>query len=121
MNSVEKTASGVPERWYRRVANRDVFNKGCRMVEADCDEYPFYATVQGGPKAPAAGRWVDASLRSTNAVQNQYEGTILRAMTQRCTMSSAVATGENMPPLGGDAHLVVPLPELPVPTFYLCG
>ncbi|MCG2796970.1 MAG: hypothetical protein L6367_00365 [Cellulomonas sp.] len=72
----------------------------------DCDEFPFYATQQGGGLAVPT-----PSLKAVNSVQNQLQGTRYRSFLADCHISD------------GDAFLVVPVPASAptVPTLRVCN
>jgi Deoxyribonuclease NucA/NucB len=55
----------------------------------NCDEYPFFATVQGGPFVPPAHPQAD--LRNIDATQNQMQGSYLGGFFLSCRV-----------PIGGD-------------------
>ena len=83
-------------RWYNAVAFRD----SCPMKRAErnvhCDEFPYRATVEGGP---------GASLREVHVDHNRREGTLRGRMyaDTRCNMRSN--------PGAQQAFLVIPLAQ----------
>jgi hypothetical protein len=80
----------------------------------------LYATIDGGPKAwDAAGSGV---LRPVLKADNVAEGTAYGALTTTaaCNMQSAIANGAGGG-TGGTPFLVVPVPTLSVPSFFICG
>ncbi len=106
MSGADKQASGVIPGWY----NRKAHHKFCRpergQQKLECDEYPFYTTVEGGPAAPPV-RPIDGSLREVPYLENRAEGTALSVMLRDpvCAMVSqqtlylvvptAIVTGEH--------------------------
>ncbi len=72
ISGADKRASGVEARWYTLAANR---TPACPPKPAErgknCDEYPFFTTVEGGP---------GASLQEVPADENRAEGSALRRM-----------------------------------------
>lgn len=120
MSNANKAATGVRRGWYR---SGGTYLQPCNSVVAttDCDEYPFYSTVEGGPGAYAT--YGQGVLRRIDRLDNRREGVALGTMyrDRGCDMTSAVGT--NGAPAGGapgTKFVVVPLPEVDVPSFYLC-
>ena len=112
MLGVQKAASGVRSGWYTK--------KMCTASTGQhCDEFPFYATVEGGP---AAYQRTILVLQPVRSADNTAEGTAFRQMTDptTCGMVSATAAGGPAPD-GRSDFLVVPLPDVVVPSFYVCG
>ena len=69
-----------------------------------CDEYPFFASAEGGP--PSVGKPMP-SLEYVNGTQNELEGSQYSGFLAACRVEE------------GGAFLVVPQPELP--TSRLCN
>ncbi len=89
MSRADKKASGVPFQWYDRVKYRTFCKPNRDDRGTNCDEYPFYSTVEGGFAQPPT-RPIDASLREVPAGENTNEGTALSVMTTdaKCAMVS---------------------------------
>jgi hypothetical protein len=118
MSGGQKLASGVTTGWY----NNAPYKTGCANKKStqQCDEYPLYATSEGGPNAwNLAGSDV---LRPVLTADNRTEGLAYSAMitTTACNMESATANGSGGG-TGGTSFLVVPVPTLAVPSFFICG
>lgn len=118
MSSAAK-APQTPPRWYKAQPYWSV--SGCNKMSSyqACDEYPFYSTAQGGPvKFGGSG----ASLKPVDSSQNSVEGSVLGAMvnTGICHMESALPVPRGTPATGGTPFLVIPMPGVPLPTFFLC-
>jgi len=97
-----KAKSGVREGWYDVKKYRAVCPKEASLRNAQCDEYPFYSTVEGGP---------GASLWEVPAAQNEAEGRALHAMQYDSACGMATSTGHlpwDFPGLGTQKFLVVP-------------
>ncbi|EYR61882.1 hypothetical protein N866_14695 [Actinotalea ferrariae CF5-4] len=110
MMASEKTLVGVSHRWYTK--------KMCSAPTGQqCDEYPFFATVQGGPAA--YGRTATV-LQTINSDDNLAEGSAYGVMTSACGMVSATAAA-GPDPGGRSDFLVVPLPTVAVQSFFVCG
>jgi hypothetical protein len=107
------------ETWYRAV--RYAKPAGCMPLPAgsQCDEYPFFASTQGGP-GDQNGLMIDASLKAIPAEPNGNEGTVYGVMTRSCAMETAPAVQFGFPASGGTEFLVVPLPGAPLPTMFVC-
>jgi len=74
--------------------------RGSRPPGQQCDEYPFFATAQGGPLAP-----LRPDLEFLDGAQNGLQGTRYGQFLSSCSIAS------------GDRFLGVPLPsELGLPT-----
>jgi hypothetical protein len=91
----------VTRKWYEGKG-------GCaesKPAGDSCDEYPFYATEQGGPEA-----LVYPSLEWINATDNERQGGRYGNFVASCK------------PEPGALFAAVPLePSLDIPTFYLCN
>ncbi|RWZ58432.1 hypothetical protein ELQ92_14065 [Labedella populi] len=76
----------------------------------NCDEYPFYASVQGGGYAVPA-----PSLKAIDGAQNQYQGTVYYSFLRACGLTSK--------PVGERQFLAIPLPPTatPLPSLALCN
>jgi hypothetical protein len=110
----------VQQRWYDRVQYSAPSGCKGRPPGVACDEYPLYASTQGGPAKDNG--LLTASLRPIDTLQNTAEGTVYAAMvnTGRCAMQSAPPAASGQVATGGTPFLVVPLPDLAVPSFFLC-
>ena len=109
----------VPPGWYTKKQYRSA---DCLAHAEDpvfqCDEYPLYASRQGGP-ADLGG--AGASLRAVPSLQNRAEGTVYSAMITQCGLQSAApVSSQGLPTTGGTPFLVIPLTAAPIPSFYLC-
>lgn len=117
--SADAKISQVPDAWYR--ANPYFAVSGCKQKSASqaCDEYPYYSSVQGGPSAYGGD---GASLRPISGTQNTAEGIVYAAMvnTSKCAMESAAPVDRGTRAVGGTPFLVVPMPGVPIPSFFLC-
>jgi hypothetical protein len=110
----------VDREWYNRAPYSAAGKCKDRPAGVPCDEYPLYATTQGGP---AKDNGLEtASLRPIDAGQNRVEGSLYSAMvsTNRCAMQSAAPVQAGQVATGGTPFLVVPLPDIAVPSFFLC-
>ena len=88
-------------RWYRNLPQCRAALKG-----QDCDEYPFYSTIQGGP---ARDGFPAGDIRPINAGDNRAQGASLNGFYQG---SCNVSNGVNF--------LVLPLDNPLIPTFGYC-
>ncbi|HEV7163127.1 MAG TPA: hypothetical protein VGN25_07735, partial [Solirubrobacteraceae bacterium] len=82
---------------------------GTRPEGESCDEYPFFATQQGGGKVspPASLEWIN---KTDNSTQGGKYGNFVTG----CSMASRSSTNY--------AFLGIPMaPALGFPTFYLCN
>lgn len=81
-----------------------------------CDEYPFYASRQGGENSRPV-----PNVQLVNKDHNSGEGNKYAGFLLSCKLSSAPppAPGVSMR-TGGDEFLVVPLPDL-LRTVFTCG
>jgi hypothetical protein len=98
--------------WYRN--DPDCAGSGGDSGK-DCDEFPYYSTVQGGRTAQPK-----PSLRPIASDDNQSQGTNLGGFYRKCGMVSGVQSADGNSIQGGDRFLVVPIPVL-VPTVSLCN
>ena len=82
-----------------------------------CDEYPFFASEQGGPLA----RPTTPHVQYIEAIDNSRQGGFYSQFIRLCGLRTGTPqTGLNA--TGGTAFLVIPLmPALHIPTFYLCN
>jgi hypothetical protein len=101
---------------------------GFREAEGvDCDEYPFYTTVEGGP---------GASLRDVPALENRAEGRALLGMQRdaQCEMERDSTGALTYPGSGSKQYLVIPVAVQKsaakktkpatysgLPSFHVCG
>lgn len=82
-----------------------------------CDEFPFYASEQGGPLA----RNPPVHLQYINGIDNVRQGGFYGNFIQSCGLRTGTPQ-EGANATGGTAFLVIPLmPALHIPTFYLCN
>lgn len=109
----------VPRQWYERAPYFAVSGCKSRLSSEQCDEYPLYATTQGGPLEDGG---TGASLRPVDRKQNSAEGRVYATMvtTGVCQMESAAPVSRGARASGGTPFLVVPAPDLPIPSFFLC-
>lgn len=130
MSGKSKRATGVKNRWYGKGDFGTSADGRCWPDPAkrgtNCDEYPYYSTVEGGP---------GASLREVPAAENQAEGNALNQMYSdpNCRMEGVgsgstryfvvpVAVPLGMPGTPGlqfagppSMHVCVPAPPAPTP------
>jgi diaminopimelate epimerase len=102
----EKLAEeGVKEKWY-------LGEPGCEGSAPEgksCDEYPFFATEQGGPEAT-----IKPSLEWIVHTDNTEQGSRYGAFVRSCKMAERSSTGY--------AFAAVPIPpSLGMPTTRLCN
>ena len=93
----------VPNRrWYTAIKYREWCKPAPQARGVECDEYPYYTTVQGGP---------GASLREVPVAENQAEGRALQAMQDdtACGMAKDPSGARTEPGSGTAKFLVVPL------------
>ncbi len=86
VSAAERHNAGVPRGWYGG-------DPRCAKDESDpraCDEYPYYASAQGGP---------GASLKLIDAEHNAQEGRLYEGFLSSCMVTS------------GDPFLVLPMPS----------
>lgn len=98
--------------WYRSVSPCDVRGR----TGQQCDEYPFWATEQGG-----SGALVRPHLRYIDGDDNGLQGGRFGNFVTSCGLRSGSPprTGNAR---GGTAFLMVPVPPaLGIPTTYLCN
>jgi hypothetical protein len=99
-------------------ANRDWYQSqpACRVdhdADEQCDEYPFFASEQGGPLALAS-----PSLKYIDGDDNVLQGGRYGNFVTSCALRTGTPQ-EGANAVGGTAFLVVPVPG--VPTTYLCN
>jgi hypothetical protein len=83
-----------------------------RQTGQNCDEFPNFSSVKGGPAKPAKPR---AGLRLISGTDNQREGSRYGGFVTSCGLTSAMNdTGAG----GGSEFLVVPVTF--TPTWWLC-
>lgn len=107
----QKLASGVTRQWYKNYPQCKPSTPG-----TECDEFPMYASVQGGPAAAAQN---PLALRRILTADNKAVGTAHGVMVTACGLTSATAAGPA--PGGKSEFLVVPLASVAVPSFFVCG
>lgn len=116
----------VKRRWYENRMGCDP-KREPRGVE--CDEYPFYTTVEGGPAAYTRTPLV---LEEVPVAENKAEGNALQRMQNdpRCNMAT-ITKPRSTPGSGSQQFIVVPM-AVPVPrtspvqyfgpaSFHVCG
>jgi hypothetical protein len=109
VTTAEKEAT-VYRYWYKSEPYWSACD-GLDTTTQQCDEYPLFATAEGGPDAYNA--YGPVVLRAINLYDNAREGTVYGAMV------GTSACGFTRP--GSDQHfLAVPLPSVDVPTFFVC-
>jgi hypothetical protein len=89
----------------------------CPDIQAgqECDEYPFFATEQGGPLARPL-----PDLKAIDATQNRSQGGMYNAFRQACGLKTGtLRVGGNS--VGGTPFLGTPVPPaVGLPTWYGC-
>ena len=88
----EREADGISRSWYASYAE---CSPSIGVTNLNCDEFPFYSSVEGGP---------GASLRVIDKIQNQLEGNLLQGFANSCGLSNVAM------PAPDRNYLVVPLP-----------
>ncbi len=100
--------TSVPRGWYNRADYRDKCKPEPRKPRGvECDEYPWYTTVEGGP---------GASLEEVPLADNRADGNALQAMQDdfQCQMAFSAPLVRDNVGSGTQRFLVVPLVvELP--------
>jgi hypothetical protein len=87
--------------WYRNLPQCQAKNAG-----QDCDEYPFYSTIQGGP---ARDGFPVGDIEPIDATDNRRQGAILNGFYRgQCNVNQGVS------------FLVVAIDSDIVPTFGYC-
>jgi len=87
-------------RWYRNLPECRAAVKG-----QDCDEYPFYSTIQGGPERDG---FPAGDIEPISAGDNRAQGAALNSFYQRCNVNNGVS------------FLVLPIDSIFVPTVGFC-
>jgi hypothetical protein len=77
----------------------------------NCDEYPFYSTVEAGPATPANP--LGASLQNINAVDNRTQGNQLQQFYAACGIIPSTTASE------ANQYIVAPI--LASPSVAICG
>lgn len=101
--------------WYRSVSPCDV-----RTIPAgqQCDEYPFWASEQGGDPALVP----PPHLRFIDSTDNQYQGSRFGSFVTSCGLRSGPPPESGGNARGGDVFLMIPVPpDLDIPTTWLCN
>jgi hypothetical protein len=100
--------------WYTRT---DYCENEPHERDEQCDEFPFFATEQGGPLA----RTPPVHLQYVDGIDNVRQGGKYGNFITSCGLRTGTPQrGANA--IGGTAFLVIPLmPALHIPTFYLCN
>lgn len=115
MSEAAKVSVGVERSWY----NTSPFNVQCldKPSGTQCDEYPFFASVEGGPSAFSS--YGPGVLRPISAADNQREGIVYAAMKD--SLACGMVSAQPGPvPTPGTKFLVIPVPNIDVATFYIC-
>jgi hypothetical protein len=100
--------------WYKRLRP---CTEDPPEVGDQCDEYPFWASEQGGPFA----RPLTPHLQWVNGIDNVRQGLRYGNFIVGCGLRSGTSYPDANA-TGGTAFLVIPLmPALHVPTFYVCN
>jgi hypothetical protein len=95
----------VSRTWYTGLGGCS----GTKPAESSCDEYPFYATQQGGPEDSP-----EPSLKWVNEEDNSKQGSKYSGFVSACGMAARSATDY--------AFLASPArPPLEIPTTRLCN
>lgn len=130
MSSEDKADSGVQHNWYQKKPYNKICKKDQDLHGGQCDEYPYYTTVEGGPSPKV-------SLKVVRSHFNSMEGNARKRMIyDRYCVMGADATGAKTHP-GSEItkFMVIPLAtEIthPVkkqvlaeyagpPSFHICG
>jgi hypothetical protein len=98
--------------WYESVAPCN------RAGDAgqQCDEFPFWASEQGGPLAP-----ITPSLKYIDGDDNVLQGSRYGAFVTSCGLRTGTPQ-ESANAVGGTAFLVVPIPSSAgIPSTWLCN
>ena len=107
MSTEAKKRSGLARRWYNAEESYPEYKGICKPRReargVQCDEYPYYATVQGGPP--------DADLREVLTTYNTSEGSTRGAMynDRKCVMAVDAAGVRSHPGSTVTPFLVIPL------------
>ena len=115
----EKSDSGLASGWYNNAPYRDVCGTGLRPIGSDgkameCDEYPFYATLEGGPLPGQQLR--PNQLRLLDSTDNGKAGRLYGGFAAVCGLVAAAPESTER------KFLVVPLPDQQiVPTRGYCA
>jgi hypothetical protein len=104
-SSAAKEERGEKRGWYEGLGGC----AGTRPESNSCDEYPFFATQQGGEAATPT-----PSLEYISSTDNSYQGSLYGGFVSSCKMPERIATDY--------ALLAIPLaPSLHIPTVSLCN
>jgi hypothetical protein len=115
-NGASHTALGVRRDWYRAYAEqcgRDV--RTTTTLPADCQEFPFWSTLEGGPEHVWAAP--PALVGLVNGSENAAEGSKLRWFFERCRVTAAPAG--STPGVPAPATFIV-VATMAVPSFSVC-
>jgi hypothetical protein len=110
MSGAAKEASGVTRGWYKSAKFANGLCAGTAEAGKQCDEYPYYSTLQGGPASAVNPQ--DGDLRYVLTKQNTSEGGQRTQFYKLCGLTAPAGPGKNF--------IVVPDPDL-FPTFGVCG
>jgi len=100
--------------WYR---TQSPCNGTPPDIGDQCDEYPFWASEQGGPLASP----LTPHLQWVNGIDNVRQGQKYSGFISKCQLTSGTSYA-NANASGGTAFLVIPLmPALHIPTFPVCN
>jgi hypothetical protein len=84
--------------------------------DMQCDEFPFFASEQGGPLARSTPH-----VQYIERIDNSRQGGFYSAFIRKCELRTGTPQ-EGANSTGGTAFLVIPLmPALHIPTFSLCN
>jgi hypothetical protein len=108
--------NGPNTHWYESSSETDDPSVPCvgnALAGTQCDEFPFWASQQGGPLARPLPH-----LKLINADDNQREGGKYGNFASVCHMSDRLSS----PEFGNGDLLVLPSdPALAVPTLRMCN
>jgi len=112
LNYEQSSAKNGSRNWYDAVPPCDVSGDAGQQ----CDEFPYWATEQGGPLAP-----ITPSLKYIDGRDNTTQGGKYGNFVTACALRTGTPqTGANA--VGGTAFLVVPIASSAgIPSAYLCN
>jgi len=112
LNYEASSAKNGDRDWYRTVPPCDVAGD----TGQQCDEFPYWASEQGGPLAP-----ITPSLKYIDGRDNTTQGGKYGGFVTACALRTGTPqTGANA--VGGTAFLVVPIASsVGIPSTYLCN
>jgi hypothetical protein len=101
--------------WYTRVSPCDIRDP---PEGQQCDEYPFWASEQGGDPALVP----PPHLRFIDRTDNGYQGSRFGSFVTSCGLRSGPPPEGGGNARGGDVFLMIPVPpDLGIPTTWLCN